>query len=208
MDNLLFARVQLNKLDKQLAVDQLSKIDKKHWFWDPYRATNMLPLMTRDSVPGAEGSSNSRDGDFKWLPYTPEIIKTWFEDQVFPWMGMKTRIMALLTVPNFSNNEHIDCDLSEIGTKQHKFRIVLKGRTGTLYFKTKTGDVAVPDIEDAFVMDGGWPHGMINDSDEFKLTIAAGAPWIGNDSYDNVDVMLTRSEFQIPDDVSEWLKKK
>ena len=75
MDDILFAKVNIAILNKELAVQELSKIDEKFWFWDPYRATNMLPLMTKESVPGKSGSSNNRPGEFHWLPYTPDIIK-------------------------------------------------------------------------------------------------------------------------------------
>jgi hypothetical protein len=206
MDDILFAKVNIAILNKELAVQELVKIDKKFWFWDPYRATNMLPLMTKESVPGKSGSSNDRPGEFLWLPYTPDIIKNWFEDYVFPWMTMKTRIMVLKTEPNFSNKEHIDCSLNEVGTQQHKFRLVIKGTTDTLYFKTVNGDVSVPNIQEPFIMDGGWAHGMSNFNDDVKFTIAAGAPWIGKSDYDNIDVLMKKSDFQMPENLSQYIK--
>ena len=206
MENLLFAKVNFSELDTELATSEILKINKNLWFWDDYRATSMLPLMTKESLPGSNGSSNNRQGNFQWLHYTPAVIINWFENEIFPWMGTKTRIMALMTCPNFSNNEHIDCDEHQIGTRQHKFRIVLKGNTGTLYFKTKTGNIAAPDITGPFLMDGSWPHGMTNNTTDFKLTIAAGAPWIGNSGYDNLDILLDKNNFQLPDNYKDYLK--
>jgi hypothetical protein len=110
-------------------------------------------------------------------------------------------------LPGIANNEHIDCRLEEIGSRQHKFRIVLQGRTGTLYFKTKKGNIFVPDIEESFIMDGGWPHGMINDSLELKLTLAAGAPWTGYDFYDNVETLMFKEDYSLPDDLIKYIKK-
>jgi hypothetical protein len=206
MDDILFAKVNIAILNKELAVQELIKIDEKFWFWDPYRATNMLPLMTKESVPGKDGSSNDRLGNFHWLPYTPDIIKDWFENHVFPWMTMKTRIMLLKTESNFSNNEHIDCALNEVGTRQHKFRVVLKGTTDTLYFKTLNGNVSVPNIQEPFIMDGGWVHGMSNFTNEVKFTIAAGAPWSGKHDYNNIEVLMKKSNFRMPADLSQYLK--
>ena len=207
MNNLLFAQVYLKPIDKLSIANQLLKIQKKFWFWDEYRSTSMLPLMTKDSIQGKQGASNSRDGDFKWVPYVPLELKLWFEEEVFPWMGSKTRIMALVTQPNFSNNEHIDCDHHEIGSRQHKFRVVLQGRSDSLYFKTLNGDVKAPDTDHPFIMDGGWPHGMNNSSSITKVTIAAGAPWNGLDQYHNIDVLMKRSDHLLPSDVVPYLKK-
>ena len=160
MDDILFAKVNIPSFDIDQATKEILAIDKTFWFWDNYRATDMLPLMTKKSVPGQRGSSNLQEGEFEWLSYTPKIVKDWFEDHVFPWMGMKTRIMALKTMPHFSNFEHIDCKINEVGSRQHKFRVVLKGNTDTLYFKTKQGDISAPPITGPFIMDGGWQHGM------------------------------------------------
>lgn len=204
MNDILFAKVDLPVLDKRKATAEILSIDKRLWFWDRYRSTHMLSLMTRDSKIGELGSSNFREGEFGWTEYTPTIIKDWFEDVVFPWMGSRTRIMALRTAPQFSNDEHIDSTENEIGTKQHKFRVVLQGKTSTLYFKTKNGDLFVPDIEEPFIMDGSWPHGMSNKTNEIKLTLAAGAPWNGLDNYDNIDVLLKKFDYSFPEDITKY----
>ena len=206
MINILFAKAHFKTLDKELATQEILKIKKEFWFWDTYRKTNMLPLMTKNAKSGIVGASNSiNSGEFNWLEYTPTVIRDWFEDEIFPWMGCKTRIMALLTEPNFANDEHIDCDENQVGSQQHKFRVVLQGRTGTLYYKTKEGNIHVPDIDEPFIMDGSWPHGMVNDFTKLKLTIAAGAPWTGNSNYDNVEVMMKREQYTLPDDLSPYL---
>ena len=204
MNNILFAKTHFKSIDKNLATEEIMKVDKKYWFWDPYRKTSMLSLMTKGAKTGPTGTALNLNGEWEWLPYTPDIIREWFEDEIFPWMGGKTRIMALKTLPNAKNDEHIDCDPEQVGTLQHKFRVVLLGRTGTLYYKTKSGNVHVPDIEEPFIMDGSWPHGMINDSDDIKLTIAAGAPWFGNKSYDNIDTLMKCSDYDMPDDLNPF----
>ena len=204
MDDILFAKVDLPILDKKKSTDLIMNVDNKMWFWDKYRATNMLPLMTKNSEGGKDGASNYRPGQFNWLPYTPKPIVDWFEYKVFPWMGQRTRILALMTRPNFSNNEHIDCNKNEVGTRQHKFRIVLQGRTDTLYFKTTKGDVFVPNIEESFIMAGDWAHGMHNIDTNFKLTLAVGSPWTGHDEYDNIEILMRRSEHSMPEDLSSF----
>ena len=204
---MLFAKVHLPMLDKAQATTDILSVDRELWFWDPYRATLMLPLMTKGGQEKANGASNGRQGNFEWTSYTPDIVKTWFDTIVFPWMGMPTRVMALKTESNSSNKEHIDCDFNKMGTQQHKFRIVLHGSVATLYFKTSKGDVYVPAIEEPFIMDGSWPHGMNNSTDDFKLTLAAGAPWNGNDRYDNIDIMMNRSDHLMPKYIDQYFNK-
>ena len=162
----------------------------------------MIPLMTK-----GQGATNFVDGEFRWAIYTPTIIKKWFDDIVFPWIGMQSRVMALITQPNFANYEHIDCAPHELNTQQDKFRIVLQGNTSTLYFITKDGNIQAPDIQSPFIMDGGWPHGMINNNSEIKVTLAVGSPWIGNSQYENIKVLLARDNYSMPDNLSAYWKK-
>ena len=205
---MLFASVDLPSLDKDKATTDIMSLDESLWFWDSYRATSMLPLMTKGASIGAQGANNrNRQGEFEWVPYAPPSITSWFDDVVFPWMGMKSRVMALKTLPRAANHEHIDCDAHKMDTRQHKFRIVIHGRVETLYFMTKQGNVHAPDIDGPFIMDGSWPHGMDNATDDFKLTLAVGAPWDGRDHYDNINLLLQQKDYQMPDDFAKNFMK-
>jgi len=209
-DNVLFASLNLPSLNKDQAANEILKLDPSLSFWDEYRHTRMFPLMTRRGrYNGAAAASNYGDGEFYWVPHAPSIIVNWFEDVVFPWTGTRARIMALVTQPGVANYEHIDCEREELNTLQHKLRIVLKGKTDTLYFLTQDGNKHAPDVEGPFIMDGGWPHGMINTTDEVKITIAMGAPWLGNEQYgEDIDVLLNRNDYVMPEDLSKYYKKK
>ena len=209
VDNLLFASINLPSLDKKLASQQILDIDKKYIFRDDYRKTNMIALMTKAGKPRYDADNRTNFGEFEWCNYTPQVIIDWFENIIFPWIGMRTRILALLTMPGESNGEHIDCDRTELDTLQHKFRIVLQGTTSTLYFITDKGHVRPPDIDSPFIMDGGWPHGMTNSSDEVKITLVLGAPWKGNDIYHDGELTyhLYRNKYKMPDDLGPyWFK--
>lgn len=208
LDNLLFGTVNLPILDCSLAAEKILSLDNKLSFWDDYRYTKMIPLITKQGISGKYGANNYKQGEFQWLEYTPKIIVEYFEDVVFPWTGLKSRISALITQPNVSNYEHIDCERQEVNTRQHKFRIVLQGNTDTLYFKTKNGDVHVPNVSQPFIMDGGWPHGMTNNTGEVKVTLALGAPWIGKELYDDVELLLDRNDYKMPDDLDVFFMKK
>jgi hypothetical protein len=201
--NLLFAKVNLPALDQKEAANQILNIPDKFSFWDNYRHTKMIPLMSK----GGMIASNSLPGEFNWNSHTPKLISNWFDHVVFPWMGMKSRVMALITQPGSANYEHIDCNPHELNTQQHKFRIILQGHTDTLYFITDRGNIPAPSIDGAFIMDGGWPHGMVNSTNDVKVTLAVGAPWTGNDHYDNIELLMDRSNYQMPADLSAYWKQ-
>ena len=205
-DHLMFANVYMPTLNKEQAVKEILALPDRFSFWDEYRYTKMIPLMTKQGQGSAQGASNYKLGEFTWLEYTPKEIKDWFENYVFPWAGTRARVMVLITQPGVSNYEHIDCEQHELNTRQHKFRIVLQGSTDTLYFKTTKGNIPVPSVEGPFVMDGGWPHGMTNTGKDVKVTIAMGAPWRGNDTYSNIDILMDRRQFTMPLDLKSFWK--
>lgn len=204
--NLLFGDVDMPVLDCEQMANKILDLDDKFSFWDNYRHTKMIPLMTKQGNQGRLGSDNSQEGEFLWLDYTPNLIKEWFEETVFPWTQTKSRIMALITQPGASNYEHIDCEPNEVGSQQHKFRIVLQGHTDTLYFVTDKGNVKAPNTTLPFIMDGGWPHGMNNYTKEVKVTLALGAPWVGNENYSNVNILMQRSDYVLPTDLTPYFK--
>jgi hypothetical protein len=204
-DNLMFASVKMPIMDKQQAAKEILAIDEKCRFMDRYRNISMIPLMTKSGEAGRYGTDNKNNGDLNWVDYTPKIISDWFDNVVFPWVGGRGRIMALLTYAGEENNEHIDCDRNQLNTQQHKFRLVLQGKTSTLYFITNNGVVRPPDVDGPFIMDGGWPHGMNNSTDEIKITLAMGAPWNGKDDYgDDLIHHLDRNDYLMPKSMKQY----
>lgn len=208
--DILAAKVNLPPIDKQLAVASIKDIPEDKWFWDTYRHTNMLPLMTMGGLDGREGTSHYRERQvYEWVDYAPAVITKWFDTHVFPWLGMKSRVMCLKTKPHTPNEEHIDCSRHVFGSRQHKFRIVLQGRTDTLYFITKQGNVKLFNTDGPFIMDGSWPHGMINDTDEEKYTLAVGAPWCGRPHYGpEVYEYIHRNVDELPDDYTKYFDNR
>ena len=206
-DDILFAAIDIPILDCSTASKEILRLDQNFFHWDVYRNMKILPLMTKSGMLGTEGTKINNPGDFLWAFYTPKIIKDWFENVVFPWTNQKSRVVALLTPPDTSNHEHIDCLPNDLETRQHKFRFVIQGNTNTLYFKTSDGIVNAPDIKSAFIMDGRWPHGMSNTDKNVKITLALGAPWMGHTTYSNVNVLLNRKDFKMPSDLSQYWNK-
>lgn len=196
--NILFAKLNLPVLDKKIAAEQVDSLNGKGSVWDPYRGMYLTPFTITE--PNKQ--------EYQWVDHTPKIIVEWFEDVIFPYIGMKSRVMLLNTPPNTANYEHIDCDKQELNTLQHKFRIVVRGTTDSLYFMTDKGNVSPPNIEEGFIMDGGWPHGMINNSEESKLTLALGYPWLGQEYYDDkVQLLMNRNHYKMPETIDHLWEK-
>lgn len=207
MNNLLFAKWNIPNINKELALNEIKKIPEKFWFYEPYRNTFMLPIFTKEGKIGYTGTSNYNFGNFNWTPFAPNIIKTYCEDVLFKHLGQKTRIVILRTSPNKANYEHIDCQPQHQFSRQHKFRIILQGKTSTLYFIKKQGNQYVPEVDSPFIMDGSWPHGMINVGHETKYTLTAGAPWTGLDVYENLDILMSRNNEELPINYEKYYKK-
>ena len=208
-DNLLFATIDsIPILDKKLATREILSLGDSLSFWDSYRHTKMFPLMTKNGGSNQQDSTNNQSGDFIWTPFCPVVIINWFEEYVFPWIGGRSRIMALVTQPGVANYEHIDCERQELNSRQHKMRIVLQGDTSTLYWMTTDGNIPAPSTEKAFIMDGGYPHGMTNTTSEIKVTLALGAPWNGKSKYDDITILQHRIDFKMIDDIEHLWKNK
>lgn len=204
---LLCATLSFPEIDKQQCVEKFKSLSESYWFYDQYRHTSMLPVMTMGGVGGMKGASNFRGKQpYEWLPYIPKELIEWFENYIFPWMGMRARISLLKTQPSQINNIHIDCSPASFNQRQHKFRVVLQGRTDTLYFVTKTNkEMRLYDTEHPFIIDGSWPHGMTNFSKEEKYTIAVGAPWNGLDTYSNIiSATYLNREYHLPEDYQQY----
>ena len=208
MTNLLFAKWNLPAIDKKAVLSSIIDLPDSCWFYEPYRNTKMLPLSTKNGSIGYKGTTNYQSGDFTWTKFASNIVKEWCNDILFPAMGMTTRIVILKTESFASNNEHIDCDPIHQFSRQHKFRIVLQGRTDSLYFIKDQENIAAPNIEEPFIMDGSWPHGMVNHENFTKYTFTAGAPWSGNENYDNLTVMLKRNDSELPKDYYRYYKNE
>lgn len=190
-NDLLFATLDhIPILDKALAAKEILALPDSESMWDDYRYTKIFVLM-----------ASTPNNSFVWTGLAPQVIIDWCENHMFPWMGEKTSVLILVTQPGVANHEHFDCKKEALNTRQHKLRIVLQGKTSTLYWLTDQGRIPAPEVDGPFIMDGGWPHGMTNTTNETKLTLVFGAPWTGKDHYDDVTVLQRRSQYKMPDEI-------
>ena len=110
--------------------------------------------------------------------YFPEV-KEYIIKHVQPWVGSLPRMMIIVTPPNTQGLDHIDCNPEDFDQCQLKFRVVLQGKTSTLYFLNEKDEreYTLECNDTPFLMCGKWPHGLDNFTDKYKFTLAIGAPW-------------------------------
>lgn len=147
-------------------------IDYKDMLVDTYRTCYHIPIMDNRGILS------------DYAKNCTELID-WLENYVFTW-STPARMRIITTPPGEKNAPHIDCSPKKFGSLQHKFRYVFRGNISSLIFINNNEKVRIPSIDKCYIMDGSWPHEMINDTDSRKYTLTLGAPWepsLENPSY-------------------------
>ena len=141
-------------------------------------------LGVRNLREGANEGNFSYTDVESYIPKTKQIL----EEKVFPWMNPVGKVNILRTPPGQGLNVHLDAKLDEVGTRQHKYRIVLNGNIDKLFFLDEKGNkIYVPQCYSSYVLDGAHPHSLDPGTEE-KITICVGNPWNGHptDKYQNL----------------------
>ncbi len=207
--NILFAALDLPVIDKGQAIKWLKTVPESHWFFDSYRNCKMLSLMTKNGgITRQDTEHRQREKEFLWARHTPDFIRKYFEDYVFSWTKMRSRIIIIKTPPGGQNSIHIDCSPQTFSQVQHKFRIVIQGYSNSLYFETRQGKKHAPRTEKPFIMDGSWPHGMINNSPLCKYTICFGSPWSSSDSCPSLKNIMLSHKRDLPKNYKQYFHPK
>lgn len=166
-------------------VASLAEIPYDQLFRDEYRSCWLMPLYI----------DPKSDNDYLWTPFAKKCpkIREWIENYIFPITG-DTRIVIIVTPSGVRNAPHIDCSPDIFETLQHKFRYVLQGNIDDLLFLDEFGNNKNPTpIDKPFVMSGKWPHEMTNTSSETKYTLAVGAPWNAENTYEEYKKLISSS---------------
>lgn len=208
MKKMLFSELDIPLIDKAKTVEWLTSIPEDYWFFDTYRKCFMLPIMTRNGrstkADMLQHNVKTNIADFSWVHFTPNFIKKYFKKNIFNWTKMKSRIVVIRTMAKKENPVHIDCFPEGFNKKQYKLRIVVQGTSDTLYFKTRSGKTWAPFTEKPFIMDGSWPHGMINSSHLDKYTICFGSPWTYSEHNPNLNTLMFANSEELPKDYRKY----
>ena len=174
--------IQLSETDLRTWKKELDDLDQSCWFYDSYRDVEMVCLYSGNGeYKTKELIYENRKKSLEWTeasvktPLLSTFLKTKIE-HLFDPMG---RITIIKTEPSQSIKEHMDCSQAEAEEYHAKFRIVISGDVGGLYFLSENGRKHVPDTHHTYVIDGSRAHGMFNNSKEVKYTLCIGSPWLG-----------------------------
>jgi hypothetical protein len=168
--------------DRKNIYDEVMSADEKHWHYNDFRGCYMLPVYNAGGVLGGQVEGrDTRNGMFNYTEamHNCSFTKKFLEEKIFPWMEPQGRVTILRTPAGKGLNVHLDSTEDEIGTLQHKFRIVLNGKVDKLFFIDKNHNkVYIPDNYSTYILDGSHPHSL-EPADEVKITLCIGAPWTG-----------------------------
>jgi len=173
--------LKITDKDRKLMLDEVLSVSPLNWHYNEFRGCKMLPVYNAGGLLGGQDPKKTKDGLFKftdpaknWI-HTQRILKT----KIFPWMIPEGRVTILKTPAGHVLNVHLDSTEKEIGSRQHKFRIVLNGNIDKLYFiDSNYNNIHVPDCYHTYILDGSHPHALLPGTEE-KITLCIGAPWTG-----------------------------
>lgn len=182
--SITFAAIDLGITDQQRQhmLEEVLSVDTGAWHYNDFRGCSMLPVYNSGGQLGEKSRGKQNPNSVfeytepaKNFTHTQHILET----LVFPWLQPLGRVTILRTPAGFGLNVHLDSTQEEIGTLQHKFRIVLNGNIDKLYFIDAHGEKQyVPQDYHTYVLDGSHPHAL-DPGDEEKITLCIGAPWTG-----------------------------
>jgi len=172
--------------DRKKIYDEIMSADEQQWHFNDFRGCYMLPVYNAGGKLG-DKERGIKHGSFSYTDAIGEdsFTQKFLEQKVFPWMEPHGRVTILRTPAGQGLNVHLDSTEDEIGTLQHKFRIVLNGKVDKLFFiDNDHNKVYIPDNYNTYILDGSHPHSL-EPADEVKITLCIGAPWTGqpNEKY-------------------------
>jgi hypothetical protein len=167
---------------------EILAVPESAWIFNEYRNCDILSIYDKDFNWTAAGNACTH-------------LKHVYTTKIKPIMSAKGKIHILKTKEGDHIPTHIDCQEQEIPDLNHKFRIALKGKIDSLYFVDENDNkIYVPKEYRTYLINGGHPHGL--DAAEEKITLCLGAPWKGEDSYNNI---IHRMNVKLPSIKREWL---
>ena len=170
-----FSAIDIGVTDQE-KIDMLDEVmdlpPEVHHFND-FRGCTMVSIYNGGGLLGGRETGSKRKGVFDFSAggkMCPTLMRV-CREKIFSFMDPPGRVTILKTAPNTGLNVHIDTTESEIGNLHQKYRLVLNGNVGKLYFIDRNyNKVYVPPHYDSYSMDGGHPHSIDPDeeSKEFR----------------------------------------
>lgn len=185
----VFSNLELKAPPKKTILNEIETIPLYTWKWDPYLGSYVLPVYTYQgsgmcSWQEKKQGINSHSQDLNWTrKFNLPILSRYIEDHLFSWMEQPGRVNILATPEKTNMNIHYDCRKGSQYQARPKLRVILNGSTSDIFFlnsRSKNHRTHAPSVDSAFIIDGSWPHGVVNTSKGMRVTIAIGSPWEGH----------------------------
>jgi hypothetical protein len=177
--------------EKQEILNEIYNVPNDLYHGNEFRGCRMLALYNGGGWIGPRKQGvDTTQGEFVYTPagqLCPTLQRV-CEEKIFPFMEPVGRVNLLRTKADQGLNIHLDTKADEIGTLQHKLRIVLNGQIDKLFFLDKNGNkIFMPRNYDTYILDGSHAHSIDPGSEE-KITLCIGSPWHGNPTqeYQNI----------------------
>ena len=211
--NFTFGAVDINvtQEEKQAMLDEVLALSDDVHHYNEFRGCRMIAIWNGGGrLGGRDPKHNTAKGDFSYTPAgnaCPTMQRV-LEEKIFTWMSPPGRVTILRTAPDTGLNIHLDSTKEEIGTLQHKYRLVLNGAIDKLFFiDSKLNKVYMPGNYDSYILDGSHAHSIDPDSQE-KITLCVGAPWKGQSS-EAYETLKAKADYiavvSRPETLDEWL---
>jgi len=204
--------IGITQEEKQIILEELLSIPDSYYQANDFRGCRILPIYNGGGLRGQrEISGDTTVGEFQYTDVEPFFKRSIpiFEEKIFSWMDPAGRLNVLRTQPGYGLNTHLDTNVDEVGTRQHKYRLVLNGLIDKLWFlDANENKVHVPQCYDSYILDGSHPHSLDPGTEE-KITLCIGKPWNGQptETYKKlVDNALFTMKVSRPDYIKEeWI---
>ena len=218
LEELLFLPLDLPELPT-IDPHRVEEAKKNSFLRDDFRNCFHIPIFNTNgsSSDFQKGTANS----LQWTPAADVLpeIKHYILNHL-QWMSPMGRAVIICTPPKTENPIHLDCTTKDIHQNHIKFRAVLQGTTSSLWFWDGQQKHPVKELgRKPFLMSGKFPHGMTNDSNDYKYTLAIGSPWDANPEcielkkilekslFANQQNVILKSNIRPPELEAHWLAK-
>ncbi len=214
----VFSDLKLPAPDRALLLDEMKRIPARFWKSDSNLGGQKATLFSYKgsglcSYEESKAKIFCQPGDLRWTEGM-EIGATqkYLEETFFSWMSHLGRVHVLRTPPGQCMPIHYDCRRGNHLSPQPKMRVILSGTSKDLFFldTNSTGHrMHCFDAPGGFVIDGSWPHGIVNSSTEDRYTLAIGSPWSGQDNLSEYlgEKKIFKSQLSFPEYSEIFLDK-
>lgn len=188
--NFVFSGLNIQPPPREKIIQELREIEEEHWRWDQGLGSHVLPIVSYEGknicgyVETQAGLYSSPDNIDWSKTYQTPALSDYIENHFFNWMSTRGKVHILRTPVNSHMYIHYDCREGSEMQPRPKLRFTLQGDTSDIFFLDSNSEDDkrfCPSVETPFIIDGAWPHAIINSGQKIRYTVTIGSPWKATD---------------------------